>query len=234
MRLGSNQVWNPTHEPSISLAFWLAHYTNVTVESEGIVSHWSQNKDGSTARWSQETEAKQPTLSEQNGALGGVDFSGDDYLYGNQITLGGEYVLGIKFKVEDATASNDVIVGDIDQANNFIRLNDENTIGLKHSSGQKTFNLNNTSYFTAETHHHLVVGRDSSDDIFIWVDGVKQTATANAGGDFLLDGMGARNSGGTGTNFFQGVVFELVVFNNLFSDDLAERLSGHLMSLKID
>ena len=36
------------------------------------------------------------------------------------------------------------------------------------------------------------------------------------------------------TNFFQGVVFELVVFNNLFSDDLAERLSGHLMSLKID
>ena len=140
-------------------------------------------------------------------------------------------MLGVKFKVEDATAANDVIMGDMTSNNNMIRLNDENTIGIKHSSGQKQFTLNNASYFTSNTTHHLVIGRDGSDLISLWVDGVKQTSTATGAGDFLLDGLGARSGP---ANYFSGVVFELVVFNALYSDELADQLSEHLMSLKID
>lgn len=230
MKIGSNYMWNPTHEGD-SLEFWLANNTGITL-SDDTVEHWADNRAGSTRRWSQSTAANQPNWDDDSK---GLDFDGsNDYITGSsiadQVTLDDHYLLGIRFKVEDATATNDVIAGDLNESNNFIRLNNANTIGIKHSSGQKTFPLNDASYFTSGTHHTLVVGRDGADVIRLWIDGVLQTSTASAAGSFKLDGLGARSGI---TNYFSGQIYELVVFKNLYSARIAQRISEHLMGLYI-
>ncbi|QDP55476.1 MAG: hypothetical protein Unbinned176contig1000_13 [Prokaryotic dsDNA virus sp.] len=230
MKLGRSYVWNPTFEQE-NLVYWLQHNSNLTTDGS-LVTHWASAKAGATDRWSQSTANAKPTLSASVGTKGGVDFDGvDNHLIGTQFTLNGEYVMGVRFTVEDADAGNDVLVGDITSSNNFLRLNSSETVGIKHSSGQKIFTMDAGSIFTAESDHTLVIARDSGDIIRIWMDGVLQTDTETAAGNFLVDGLGARASI---TNFFSGVIYEVCIFDQVYSPRIAERLSEYLMSLKID
>lgn len=223
MRLSSH-VWNPTK--TNGLVLWLAHNTGVT-DDDGV-QHWQTNISGSTTRFSQGTVDNRPTLSSDLG----VDFDGGDFLTGGQVTLTDEFVVGVKFKVEDQNASNDVVIGDQSTANNFIRLNDGDTIGVKTSGAQKTINLDST-VFNQNDVASLVVTRDSSDLLEVWVNGVKQSNSATSAGDFLIDGLGCRNSGGTVTNFFTGVIYEVVIFDTEHTDELPLQVSNHLQSIKL-
>ena len=230
MKLGSSYVWNPSLEGD-NLEYWLQHNTNLTLDGDSVV-HWADGKSGSLSRWSQATATNQPSLAETDGAKRGVDFDGNDnYLTGTQITLTGTYVLGVRFKIEDANAGNDVLVGDLSSANNFVRLNNPSQIGIKHSSGQKVFDMNSGAIFDQDSSFSLVIGRSGDDVISIWVDGVLQSDTETAAGSFLVDGLGARSGI---TNYFSGVIFEICIFKDTYSTRLAENLSRHLMSLKID
>ena len=231
MKIGSSHVWNPSMEGD-TLRYWLQHNSNLFLSGDQVV-HWSSAVTGSTERWSQSTETNRPiVVTEGTGALGGVDFDGNDnYLTGTQLTLTGTYVLGVRFKLEDNVAGNDVLVGDLSASNNFVRLNNPSQIGIKHSSGQKIFDMNSGAIFDQDSSFSLVIGRSGDDVISIWVDGVVQSDTETAAGNFLVDGLGARSGI---TNYFSGVIFEICIFKDTYSTRLAENLSGHLMSLKID
>jgi hypothetical protein len=235
MKLGqgvkiNTSVWNPTK--SDDLVLWLAYNTNIAV-SGVLVDSWRTNVAGSTKQYSQSTASYKPTFSTATATNLGVLFDGtDNYLEGDQITLTDEFVVGVKFTISDASVTNDVVTGDMDTANNFIRINDQDTIGVKTSGSQKTIDMN-TTVFTDQSMNNMVVGRDSSDVLSVWLDGRKQTDTATSEGDFLIDGLGARNSGGAVTNFFAGAVFEVIVIDNQYSDELAKQVSLHLQSIII-
>ncbi len=236
MKLGqgvkiNSSVWNPTE--CRNLVLWLAYNTNIQV-SGALVDSWRTNVAGSTKSFDQSTTNYKPTFASAiTHQYFGVLFDGtDNYLAGDQITLTDEFVVGIKFIITDASVSNDVVTGDMDTANNFIRINDEDTIGIKTSGSQKLIDMNSTT-FTNGTIINMVVARDSSDVVSVWLDGRKQTDTATSAGDFLIDGLGARNSGGGVTNFFAGAVLEVIVIDNEYSDELAEQVSRHLKSIII-
>ena len=235
MKLGqgvkiNTSVWNPTEAKNLVL--WLAYNTGLTVE-DSLVTHWADNIAGSTKKFSQTTVSYKPTFSEDTATKFGVLFDGsDNYMGGDQITLTDDFVVGIKFTITDAAVSNDVVTGDMNTANNFIRINDQNTIGVKTSGSQKSVDMD-ASVFTNNSTHNLAIGRDSSDVLCFWLDGVKQSNTATSSGDFLIDGLGARNSGGGVTNFFTGAVYELIVIEKTYSDELAEQVSRHLKSIII-
>ena len=236
MKLGqgvkiNSSVWNPTE--CRNLVSWLAYNTNIQV-SGALVDSWRTNVAGSTKSFDQSTTNYKPTFASAiTHQYFGVLFDGtDNYLAGDQITLTDEFVVGIKFIITDASVSNDVVTGDMDTANNFIRINDEDTIGIKTSGSQKLIDMNSTT-FTNNSTHNLAIGRDSSDVLCFWLDGVKQSNTATSSGDFLIDGLGARNSGGGVTNFFTGAVYELIVIEKTYSDELAEQVSRHLKSIII-
>jgi len=235
MKLGqgvkiNTSVWNPTK--TSDLVLWLAYNTGLTVD-EGLVTHWQDNIAGSTKRFSQSTVSYKPTFSTATATNLGVLFDGtDNYLTGDQLTLTDEFVLGVKFTITDASVSNDVVTGDMDTASNWIRINDQNTIGVKTSGSQKTTDMD-ASVFTNNSTHNLAIGRNSSNVLSFWLDGVKQTNTATSAGNFLIDGLGARNSGGGVTNYFTGAVYELIVIDNVYSDELGEQVSLHLQSIII-
>ena len=191
MKLGlglniSNNVWNPAH--SAGLEFWFAKGTGIT-ESSNAISKWT-NSINTSQSFDQATAGEKPTLVAASDYA--IDFDGGDNLSGTQFTFTDEFVIGIKFTVEDVNAANDVMIGDNTTVANFIRLNDSNTIGIKASGTQVQVDVNSATQFNSGVTTHLVATRDGSNVIRYWIDGVLQTNTATKSGDFLVDSLGVR------------------------------------------
>jgi len=227
MKLGlglniSNNVWNPAH--SAGLEFWFAKGTGIT-ESSNAISKWT-NSINTSQSFDQATAGEKPTLVAASDYA--IDFDGGDNLSGTQFTFTDEFVIGIKFTVEDVNAANDVIIGDNTTVANFIRLNDSNTIGIKASGTQVQVDVNSATQFNSGVTTHLVATRDGSNVIRYWIDGVLQTNTATKSGDFLVDSLGVR---ATDSNFFTGKIWEVVAYKDVYSTELAELLSGHLQTI---
>ena len=227
MRLGSNNVWNPTKDDA---KFWLGHNSGYTLDG-ATIEHWA-NLASYGGRFSQVTESLRPVRQVSEGITGGALFDGtDDYLAGTQFTLTGEFTIGVKLKILDEVANNDVCIGDLTTANNFIRLNSVTQIGIKTTGSQKTIDSNEAGeLFNENDTRVLVIGRDGADLVSAWVDGNKQDDTETSAGNFLIDGLGARSGP---ANLFSGIIYEFIVFNQS-SDELSKNLSEHLMALKID
>ena len=227
MKLGlglniSNNVWTPTH--SAGLEFWFAKGTGIT-ESSNAISKWT-NSVNTSQSFDQATAGEKPTLVAASDYA--IDFDGGDNLTGTQFTFDGTFVIGIKFTVEDANAGNDVLIGDNTSANNFLRLNDSNTIGIKTSSTQGALDVNVATQFQNGATAHLVATRDGSNVVRYWIDGTLQTNTVTKSGDFLVDSVGCR---ATDTNFFSGKIWEVVAYKDVYSVELAENLSRHLTTI---
>ena len=227
MKLGlglniSNNVWNPAH--SAGLEFWFAKGTGIT-ESSNAISKWT-NSINTSQSFDQATAGEKPTLVAASDYA--IDFDGGDNLSGTQFTFTDEFVIGIKFTVEDVNAANDVMIGDNTTVANFIRLNDSNTIGIKASGTQVQVDVNSATQFNSGVTTHLVATRDGSNVIRYWIDGVLQTNTATKSGDFLVDSLGVR---ATDSNFFTGKIWEVVAYKDVYSTELAELLSGHLQTI---
>ena len=218
----NTSVWNPTMHSG--LEFWFAKGTGIT-ESSDAISEWT-NYVNTSQSFSQATAGEKPTLVSASDYA--VDFDGGDHLSGTQFTFADEFVIGIKFTVEDANAANDVIIGDNTSSANFIRLNDSNTIGIKVSGSQAQVDVNVATQFQNGVTTHLVATRDSSNVIRYWIDGVLQTNTGTKSGDFLVDSIGVR---ATDTNFFSGKIWEVVAYKDLYSKELATLLSEHLKTI---
>ena len=215
-------VWNPTLHTG--LEFWFAKGTGIT-ESSNAISRWT-NYVNTSQSFSQGTADEQPTLVAASDYA--IDFAGGDSLEGTQFTFGDAFVIGIKFTVEDANAANDVLMGDNTSANNFLRLNDANTIGIKTSSSQGTVDTASATQFNSGVTTHLVVARDGSNVVRFWVDGTIIASTVTKAGDFLVDTIGAR---ATDTNEFSGKIWEIVAYKDQYSIELATLLSEHLKSI---
>ena len=232
MRLSSNNIWNPSKDIPI---FHLVYNTGLLIGETGLVGKWNDNLSGSTKFWGQTTESYKPQYVADGAKTGSVQFDGtDNWITGDQITIADEFCVGMKFVI-NTTATNDVIWGDTTNGNtdSWLRINDTNTIGIKTSGSQKTIDIDEVSRFNTATLHHLVICRNSSDLVEVWVDGAKQTATATSAGDLEIDSIGARGGSSAPTNFFNGNIFEFVAYNKQ-SDELAKNLSEHLMSIDVE
>ena len=227
MKLGlsnsiKNTVWNPTMHPE--LEFWFAKGTGITSHTNAV-SDWSSYVNTSH-RLSQATVEERPTLVAASDYA--IDFDGGDVLSGTQFTFTDEFVIGIKFTVEDANAANDVIIGDNTTVANFIRLNDSNTIGIKASGTQVQVDVNSATQFNSGVTTHLVATRDGSNVIRYWIDGVLQTNTGSSAGEFLIDAIGVR---ATDANDFSGKIWEVIAYKDVYSIELATLLSSHLQTI---
>ena len=234
MRLSSNNIWNPSKDIPI---FHLSFNTGILIDEASLVTKWNDNVAGSTKYWGQTTETYKPTQIIDGAAAKqwSIQFDGtDNWISGDQLALDAEFCIGMKFVINTATAANDVIWGDTTNGNtdSWLRINDTNTIGIKTSGAQKQIDINEESRFNADTLHHLVICRNSSDLVEVWVDGSKQPNTATSAGDLDLDSIGARGGSSAPTNFFSGNVYEYVIYDKQ-SDELAKNLSEHLMSIEV-
>jgi len=215
----SSNVWNPTS--SNGLEFWFARNTGITADSgTKKISSWS-NFANPTETMVQATAGEQPQLVGD-----AVDFDGGDNLQSStQYTFTGSFVIGIIFEIEDADASNDVLVGDNTSSNNFLRLNDTNTVAIKTTGSARSLDIDTPAAFAQDTVYSFVYARDGSDVCRCWINGVLQVDTVTSAGDFLVDAIGVR---ATDLHDFSGKMWELIAYKDNYSLELVGYINDHL------
>ena len=213
--------WRPSMETSC-LGWWPTNGTYTLNES--AVAGW-EDDSGSGNHLIQEDEATQPS-----GVSGGaVTFDGgtsNQHLdMTTQLTLVGPMTIGILLNAQDTT--NRIIFGDDDTANNWIRISTESVMQFKfNTSGSKSLTLDVGTTFGGQ--QYLVITKDSSDVLRMYVDGVLQENTISIGidGDLLLDNMGIRDGG---ANEYGGTISEAMIFrtqDDALTDNIHTRLAA--------
>ena len=218
--LENTDAWYPTDEVSLE-AFW--EFKRIGAANVANVETWHDTSVHSR-RITQSTVANQPSYT---AATGAVTFDGSDHLStASSFSITDEFVIG--FKLSFDALSNEVLLASNTSSNNFIRVVDLDTINLKFGGTLGTIDFNDgTDFATDGTKYSVVVGRDSSDDVAIWIDGTKQTDTVTKAGTFVIDTIGVR---ATDTNDFEGNMFECIVFSD-YSSTLLDEVNTRLNSL---
>ena len=218
--INSTDAWYPTDEVSLQ-AFW--EFKRIGSANVANVETWFDTSVNSR-RITQATAANQPSYT---AATGAVTFDGSDHLStASSFAVTGTFTIG--FRLSFDALSNEVLLASNTTANNFIRVVDLDTINLKFGGTLGTIDFNDgTDFATDGTKYSVVVARDSSDDVAVWIDGVKQTDTVTKSGNFIIDTIGVR---ATDTNDFEGNMFECIVFSD-YSTTLVTEVNTRLNSL---
>ena len=216
--------WLPTDESS--LVAWYKFGT----PTKNPVDAWPDSS-GNSHHMVQATSASQPTISS-----GIITFDGsNDFLKtASQISITGEFTVGIRF---NSTTTGRVLLGDNTENNEFFKIIDSNTIRIKTSnataSGASSTANMDISDGSTWGDSHIIATRDGSNDMRIWHNGVEQTPASaqTLTLTMQIDAIGVRNdNNAAGTNFFDGDMYEIQIFNTK-SDDLTANIITRLASL---
>jgi hypothetical protein len=190
--------WLPTDEASLEA--WYKKDTGIT-ESGGAVSKWEDQSSNSI-------DMKQLSLSEQpTYGSNVITFDGTQNLESTgQITLTGDFTIGFLINI---TTFGDTLLGDNNTNNNLIKFMDNTTIRFKTANGVTDINLDTGTTFSGND--YMVLTRDSSNVLHLWLNGVLQVDTGTKGAAALIDSIGVR---ATDIDMFRGTITEIQIFNS--------------------
>lgn len=209
-------TWLPSNETSLEL--YCQNQTGIT-EEVGVAS-W-KDISGNNRDMVQADDTEKPAYRPDTGE---VTFDGNDNLQTTgQVTLDGEFIIGLRISFTDL--ANEVIIADNTTANNFIRLNNSSTIGLKFSSTQSTIALNDP--LIVDTIYSLTITRNAANLVEVYIDGVLQNESITKTGTLLLDALGVRQ---TDINDIAGSMYEVIVYSK-HSDIVVAETNTRLNSI---
>ncbi len=213
--------WLPSDESSCEL--WAQKNVGLTL-NDAAISGWN-DQSGNDNHLVQVTEGHQPS-GHTDGVItldGGT--SNQHFDLTNQLTLGGAFMVGMRLSPA-GTPSNECLFGDTTTANHFVRMSSASAIHFKNSSNLKGLSLDGGTTFGDG---YVLVNRDASDVITLYVDGVLQAATitSSSSGNVLIDAIGAR---GSTVNEFGGRMSEILIFR-ASSADLISNVNTYLSTI---
>lgn len=213
--------WLPLDESSCEL--WAQKNVGLTL-NESAVSGWN-DQSGNDNHLTQTTAGHQPS-GHTDGVItldGGT--SNQHFDLTSQLTLGGAFMVGMRLSPA-STPSNECLFGDLTTANHFVRMANDGVLHFKNSSSVKGIPLDGGTTFGDG---YLLLNRDASDAITLYVDGVLQAATitSSSSGDVLIDAIGAR---GATVNEFGGRMSEILIFS-ASSADLISNVNTYLSTI---
>ena len=196
-------VWLPTDETSV--VAWFRKATKIgtspyTSPPLGPVTFWVD--DTGVHLMQQSNAAERPTI-----ANGVITFDGSDNLQGTEISLTGDYTIGVKLK-PTGSVSNYAVLGDNTTAGHFIKLSDDDTIFVKSGGTVKGISITDGSKFTDGG--YFILTRDSSNFTLFW-NGVQQSQVAAVAGTQLIDTIGGRF---IDTEDFVGDITEIQIYSS--------------------
>jgi len=221
MRLGlsniiSSQVsgsdWLPTDEGSA--VAWYQKDTGITHIS-GAVSEWSDSAN--SYDMVQATSSEQPTYANNT-----ITFDGnnDSLQSTSQISLTGAFTIGIKI---NPSAFGDTFIGDNTINEELFKYTTSSQIRVKIDGTQANLNKD-TGTFGDD---YIVIIRDSSNNFFLWVNGVEQAPGGAIAGTCDIDAIGIRNPD---IDSFDGDITEIQIFSSE-STDLTNNINSRLSTL---
>lgn len=220
---GTALGWTPADEGEACEGWWPKSGTFIINGS--AVSQWN-DESGRENHLVQNTEAHQPS-----GVVDGVvTFDGgttNQHLdVKNQITLANDLTIGMVIRA--AEVDNRALLGDNTTTNNWFRIHDEDTLHVKFdSSSVKGLALDLGTTFNGAL--YLVLVKDSSNELGIYINGVKQGNSISSGvdGQMLIDAIGIRHNL---ANEYGGTMSEIMIFSSE-SDALTQNVNTYLATI---
>ena len=194
--LGSS--WNPSDETGLEA--WYKFQTGITLNGSDV-SAWA---DSSTNSFNmlQATASEQPAYNS-----GAIDFdasASQNLQAASDITLSGAFTVGVRLF---PSASNVIVLGDNTTSNEFFKIHTTTTLRFKTDGSQVDISLDSGS-FVADL--YLVITRNSSDLLTLYVNGVAQADTETLAGTADIDALGVRR---TDANPYDGTISEVQIFD---------------------
>mgnify|MGYP003131999567 FL=1 len=207
--------WTPGSDNVVA---WYKMATGITLNGSDV-SQWSDSS-GNGYHMLQSDAAQQPAYSA--GVLTFDPTSNECLeLSGTQISLTGDFTVGIRFNV---TATTGVLLADQTATGEFLRFQASNKIRLKvDGTAPLDFTLNSGNFGGEQ---YMVLTR-SSGTCNLWVDGVQQTSSGTKTGTADIDAIGIRK---TDVNPYDGTMREVQIYSST-SADLTANVNAWLATL---
>jgi len=192
--------WQPSDETGLEA--WYKYQSGITLNGSDV-SAWADSSENSFDMV-QATASKQPAYNS-----GAIDFdasASQSLQTGTDIELSGEFTLGLRLF---PALNNVVVLGDNTINNEFFKINTSTQLRFKADSGTNFINIDvNDGDLTAD--NYLVITRNSSNLVSLYVNGTLQTDTDTLVGTANIDAIGVRNPE---NNPYDGTISEIQIFD---------------------
>jgi len=190
--------WKPSDETNLEA--WYQFQAGITLSGSNV-ELWADSSSNSFGM-------RQLTLSEQPAYNGGdIDFTASrtqSLQSASDITLSGAFTFGIKLH---PTVSNVAVIGSNTTPNEFFKITSDTNLRFKTDNNEIDLALDSGT-FIADL--DLVVTRNASNLITLYVNGVAQADTETLAGTADINAIGVRRSD---NNPFDGTISEVQIYD---------------------
>lgn len=211
-----NPLWNPYDEASLEA--WYQFQTGISLNGTDV-SAWADSSSNSHDMV-QATATEQPAYNAATGIITFASADSNNLQTTSQISLSGEFTIAMKLNL---TSVGGVPIADNTTAGEFIKFSTSSQMRVKIDSGNADISLNSGAFGD----NYLVLTRDSSDLITLYVDGVAQTDTETLAGTADIDALGVRR---IDLNPFNGTMKEVQIYSST-STQLTYNINQRLETL---
>jgi len=207
--------WKPSDETGLEA--WYKNQTGITLNGSDV-SAWADSSENSFDMV-QATASEQPAFNS-----GDIDFdaSATQSLQStSDITLSGAFTIGIKLQ---PSVDNVVVLGDNTEPNEFFKITSTTNLRFKTDGSQADLTIDSGTLITAL---NLVITRNASNLITLYLNGVAQADTETLAGTAEINALGVRE---TDKNPYDGTVSELQIYDTE-STALTANVSSYLSNL---
>ena len=207
--------WQPSDETGLEA--WYKNQTGITLNGSDV-SAWADSSSNSFDMV-QATESEQPAYNS-----GDIDFdaSATQSLQStSDITLSGTFTIGIKLQ---PSVSNVVVLGDNTEPNEFFKITSTTNLRFKTDGAQADLTIDSGTLITAL---NLVITRNASNLITLYINGVAQADTETLAGTAEINALGVRE---TDKNPYDGTISEIQIYDTE-STALTANVSTYLSNL---
>ena len=221
LSLSSNRAlggWTPDNEGT-GLVAWYKNKEGITLNGSNV-SRWNDSSSNDH-NMGQETEEKQPAYNASTGALTFDKTASQSLQTTSQISISSEFTIGVRL---NPSSVNIVVLGDNTQPAEFLKI--MTTTSLRVSTDGSLVDITvNDGDLTAD--NYLVVTRNSSNLVSLYINGTLQTDTETLAGTVDIDAIGVRR---INNNPYDGIIKEVQIYRNT-SLALINNVNNYLSNL---
>ena len=193
--------WQPSDEDT-SLLAWYKNKTGISLNGSDV-SRWSDSSSNSF-HMSQATASEQPEYDSSTGELRFIAADTQSLQADSDIELANTFTIGVRLF---ATLNNVIVLGDNTINNEFFKITSSTQLRFKTDGSSVDITVNDGDL---KADNYLVITRNASNLVTLYVNGVAQTDTETLAGTANIDAIGVRNPD---NNPYQGSISEIQIFN---------------------
>ena len=207
--------WQPSDETGLEA--WYKNQTGITLNGSDV-SAWADSSENSFDMV-QATASEQPAYNS-----GDIDFTSantTNLQSASDITLSGAFTVGIKLEPD---VSNVTVIGSNTTTNEFFKITSTTNLRFKTDGSQADMTIDSGTLITSL---NLVITRNASNLITLYIGGVAQTDTETLAGTADINAIGVR---ATNSNPYDGTISEIQIYDTE-STALTANVSTYLSNL---